>query len=349
MRPRWATTGYASEIIYQLAHCPQVFLPQQLQAPCLLPADLIFDDRTKPASSSSLLALQNGLLDLDRFCAGDLQPLMPHTPAFFSMAALPYCYDPAAQAPLFCSYLNDVSGGRFFKRLAILDFLAYVLGGQNRLKAIFALVGPADTGKSVLIRVIQMLLGPKNCSNVQLSNLAEKFEGKPIMGKLVNFAAEVSYVPKKAEAVLKAITGRDESDQPVKGEDAISHKPTAVPVLIGNHELRWHDESDGTYRRLIYLLFDKAVPHDRQLADLDVRLEAELPGILNLVLLHFERQRQRGRLFVSGESQKMVERTRKISQVLRAFVEDVFEVVPPNAATTNTISQTRVCDLYAAQ
>ena len=59
----------------------------------------------------TVLALENGLVDLDRLLADGTTNITPHTPAWFSPICLPYQYDPQADCPQWLGFLDDVLEG----------------------------------------------------------------------------------------------------------------------------------------------------------------------------------------------------------------------------------------------
>ena len=59
---------------------------------------------------SNIIAYQNGLLDIERYLAGDLT-LIPHTPKWASTVCLPYEFDPAADCPTWLAFLGQVFEG----------------------------------------------------------------------------------------------------------------------------------------------------------------------------------------------------------------------------------------------
>jgi hypothetical protein len=79
------TTGLISNVLQALSG--GVLLPQQTPQPVWLGPG---------AGPRNYVALANGILDVDRYLAGDHAPLLPHSPLWFSPVFLPYAFDPAA-------------------------------------------------------------------------------------------------------------------------------------------------------------------------------------------------------------------------------------------------------------
>ena len=54
----------------------------------------------------TLIALANGLLDLDALFAGKAEVLLPHSPRWFSPVCLPYQFDADANCPRWLTFLE---------------------------------------------------------------------------------------------------------------------------------------------------------------------------------------------------------------------------------------------------
>src|SRR5262249_33923753 len=54
----------------------------------------------------NVIAMRNGLFDVDAWLRGDEDVLRPLTPKWFSTAQLPYEYDPGAACPTFMKVMN---------------------------------------------------------------------------------------------------------------------------------------------------------------------------------------------------------------------------------------------------
>jgi hypothetical protein len=94
------TTALVSNVLQALSG--GVLVPQETPQPSWLGPD---------ASPRNYVAMQNGILDVDRFLAGDPAPLLPHTPLWFSPILLPYAFDPYADCPHWRAFLARNLGG----------------------------------------------------------------------------------------------------------------------------------------------------------------------------------------------------------------------------------------------
>ena len=147
MMPK-VTTGLVSNVMQALSG--EVMLPSNVERP-------VWWDG-KAWTPRNLIALENGLLDLDAFFAGKTDVLLPHTPCWFSPSSLPYPFDPDADCPRWLAFLNrnleaDV------ERIALLQewFGLCVVFDTTRQKFL-VLEGEGANGKSVVCAALEAML-----------------------------------------------------------------------------------------------------------------------------------------------------------------------------------------------
>lgn len=94
-------------------------LPQDFAQPCWL------DDR----ASGQIVAVKNGLLDIDS------RQLYPHTPVYFCTVSVPFAYDPAAPKPqLFLNFLDELWQQEPEATDALAEWYGYVISGRTNLQ-----------------------------------------------------------------------------------------------------------------------------------------------------------------------------------------------------------------------
>jgi putative DNA primase/helicase len=147
-------------------------------------------------------------------------------------------------------------------------------------------VGAANAGKSTLLNVAQdILLGSENVSNIPWQALGDRFNKAELFGKLANVFADL---PNKAiddGGMFKSLTGEDSISAERKNKDPFSFRPYARLLFSCNDiPKNYADRSDGFYRRLTIIRFDKSVPQDKRDPNLRERIAAEADGILTWAL-----------------------------------------------------------------
>src|SRR5262249_38747562 len=131
------------------------------------------------------LALQNGVLDLKT------GKLIPASPAFFTLSALPVAHDAEPGEPVEWLPFLDSIWPNDPQRIGTLQELAgYLLAPETSQQKIFLFVGPKRSGKGTILRTLGAMLGADNICAPTLSSLASNFGLQPLIGKLAAFVGD---------------------------------------------------------------------------------------------------------------------------------------------------------------
>lgn len=227
-----------------------------------------------------ILNLKNGLYNVR---TGELKP---HTHEFLSTIRLDVNYDSEADCPVFKKYLNDAMQGNIEQISLIQEILGYCLIPVTVAQKCFVLVGQGGAGKSVLLNVLnEILLGKDNVSNVSWQSLNERFKPALLFGKLANIFSDLPTKNIDDNGIFKALVGEDSIAIENKHKDGFSFKNYARLVFSCNSMPRnYGDRSEGFYRRLIIIRFEKSVPPDMRDPYLIDKLRLEADGIFLFAL-----------------------------------------------------------------
>lgn len=228
------------------------------------------------------LNLKNCLLDVE---AGER---IEHSPAILSTIQAPVTYDPTATCPLWLKTLEEILPDAGLRQL-LGQFFGYCLTPSVRFQKGLMLYGAGENGKSLVVDVLEALVGPDNRSVVEVEDLADKFRVTELDGKLVNLASEVSARAMVDDAKLKKVVTGDLMMGEKKNRDPYAFRPYAKWIVSGNSLPTTRDKSHGYFRRWLIVPFTrKFVGADRD-NDLGRQIIAEeLSGILNWALLGFQ-------------------------------------------------------------
>lgn len=132
----------------------------------------------------------------------------------------------------------------------------------------------------------------------------------PLMGARLVFASEPAEGDRLDEAFIKQVTGGDDvTFRPPYGRESISFKPTFKLVLLTNHLLAIRG-ADSIWDRQRLIVWRRRFEEHEQDRDLEAKLTAELPGILNWCVEGFARYERRGRLQESSSMREARNRYR---------------------------------------
>jgi putative DNA primase/helicase len=210
----------------------------------------------KKGESNNFLAMQNGLVDVEKLLRGEPEVLQPLTVNWFSTVCLPFKFDEKAGCPKWEAFLKtNLEGDE--ERIALLqEFFGYCLTPNTSRQCFLMLEGEGGNGKSVVCAALTAVLGEGNVSHVPLEAFAQRFALTQTLGKLANIASEVGEIDRVAEGLLKSFTAGDRMMFDRKGIDPIEAMPTARLVLATNNRPRFSDRSGGLWRRLLLMSRD---------------------------------------------------------------------------------------------
>ncbi len=288
--------------------------------------------------SGSLVSMQNGILDLEAVLSGQVDPLRPHTPQWFSPVCLPYPFDPSAGCPGWLSFLQRNLEGDA-ERIAVLqEWFGYCLTIDTCLQKFLLVVGEGANGKSVACAALTALLGEANVSAVPLESFGQRFQLYATFGRLANIVPEVGELDRVAEGCLKSFTSGDRMLFERKHRNPFEAEPTARLVLATNNLPRFSDRSGGLWRRMILMPFNVQIPESERIAGLDktsywVRT-GEASGIFNWALEGLLRLRRNGEFTKSSTCAEALATYRTENNPARCFLLEFCRADPQGEIIT---------------
>ncbi|ABF09535.1 DNA primase family protein [Cupriavidus metallidurans] len=270
------------------------------------------------------LCLQNAVLDI----ATGSQ--MPHAPDYWHRNLLDIQYHEDDVCPLWQRFLDETFAGDADgseKKLFLQEFMGYLLVPSTEAQMMLWMIGSGANGKSVVIEVMQSLLGADNHSSVPLDSLGQDFKKAVLQGKLANFCPEISGSRRIDEATIKSIVGGDEIYAEKKGKDGFSFRAYARIVAAGNALPDVGDTSHGFFRRLTILRFNRQLSVEEMDRELPEKLKNELSGILAWALAGLKRFREQKRFTDVPSSRAFVSSYKLQSNPVEVFLTECTKVV----------------------
>lgn len=214
--------------------------------------------------------------------------LQPHNRQHYRTTQLPVEYNPLAEAPRFNQFLREIFPSEDGEKQAqaLLEMMGYSLMAHCRHEKFIILVGNGANGKSVVLKVLEMLCGVDSVAGVQPSQFANTFQRAHLLNKLVNIVSEIEQGAVIDDAALKGITSGETTTVEHKHKDPFQMTPFATCWFGTNHMPHTRDFSDGLFRRALILKFDAVFKPELGNCDpflLD-KLAGEMQGILNMAL-----------------------------------------------------------------
>lgn len=275
------------------------------------------------------IALTNGVLTLkDR-------EVLPHHPGRFNTVALPFAYEAEAKCPAWLAFLESVLPGDVQAHDFLAEWFGYVLSGRTDQQKMAMLVGLRRSGKGTTARVLRALLGPENCASPRISHLGGTFGLAGLIGKSLAVMGDVRWQSRDIAAgveVLLGITGEDAMEVHRKNRGSWDGRLGVRFMAMSNDTPTFSDASGALGGRMIMLKFGVSF-EGREDMELESKLLAELPGILNWSLDGLGRLNERGRFTVPKSGAEEAELTRRLSAPVSAFVDDWCSVTAVESDT----------------
>lgn len=297
----------------------------------MLEDDLFIPDRKineMELEFADYINLRNGLFNLKTF------KLEPHRPEMYLTSQLDFDFDPAADCPNFRRFLHtsitDDDGNPDMDMIMLLtEFMGYAMTAKTDLKASAWLMGVPDSGKSTIVTFMRSLMGNLHAT-IDLGQLAtNRFLLAGIAGKRVVTFTEADGTSFLPDALYKALVGgKDEIYVDVKNKDGISFVPICKIIWAMNGAPRINDRSGATFNRLQVILFDKTIPKDKQIADLDEILNREKAGAFNWLMQAYRRLRSTHAFTRSERSVQWLETYKRENDTERVYCSEQLDYNP---------------------
>lgn len=200
----------------------------------------------------NLINFQNGVWDIER---GEL---IPHDSKYLQTLQIPHKvgeYKPFPETRLYQFFKLTKLPKEDIKML--LKYMAYCLTLDYGLKTFMILCGQSNTGKSVLIRFFETLVGRCNVSSLSMHELNMRFYPSQLYNRLLNSCADNSSLPLSSIENLKKITGGDQIMHEKKGKEPFFFVPFCKLIFSFNQlPLQLEEKSNAFYKRMRILFMN---------------------------------------------------------------------------------------------
>ena len=89
------------------------------------------------------------------------------------------------------------------------EYFGYCMTTDTQFQKFLMLKGNGGTGKSVVVALIQHVIGNENTSSISLQDLNKRFYATGMYGKLLNACADIPCKAMNTTGVLKKAVGED--------------------------------------------------------------------------------------------------------------------------------------------
>lgn len=277
------------------------------------------------SNAGLVISCSNGLLDLMTLT------VTPHTPALYNLVSVPFAYDPTVPDPAaWLEFLDSVWPDDPESVALLQEYMGYVLSGRTEQQKMMGLFGPTRSGKGTIGRVLPKLVGRGHVVGPTLASLGTNFGLAPLLGKPLAIISDARLGSTPGHVVVErllSITGEDMLTIDRKFREPWSGKLPTRFLILSNELPRFSDSSGAIAHRLLILQMTESFL-GREDRDLDAKLDAELPAILNWSLEGLDRLNRNRRFTVPAASADAAAMMMDLASPMSAFVREHCELGP---------------------
>lgn len=281
-----ATPNYVRSVVQNIMAFDLCGLQESVERPCWL---------STGASARNWMAFSNGVaVNVWRYAElvgtqqihNESEYLRPVSPDLFSADYVKYPWAPDVYPGRFVAYLERVQpDSETFA--AVRRMLGLLLADTGKFEVFWQLYGHGANGKTVLLDVVEQLLGRASVSRVAVESLAPgtRFQSFPLADAKANISGDIATDLGRTalaaiEGQLKHAVSGGTIEIERKGVDKTEARCRARFVMAGNTLPAFIDRSDAIWRRLRILPFAVQIPEGERDTDLAAKICAtDLPGI----------------------------------------------------------------------
>lgn len=206
------------------------------------------------------------------------------------------------------------------------EFFGYCLTPSTAFEKCLLCLGPGADGKSTMLKILRELVGPKNCSAVNIEDLDDQFQRSSLYGKLLNISTEVGSKAMESK-IFKAIVSGDAVQAAFKHENSFEFVPTCKMAFAANRFPRVLDNSDGFFRKILPVQFKRQFLSGGDKGLLET-LKGELSGIFHWALVGRKRLWEQQDFTQCDETDRIMLDYRRSNNPVLCYAEDELEFGP---------------------
>ncbi|MDN6842388.1 MAG: phage/plasmid primase, P4 family, partial [Staphylococcus equorum] len=207
----------------------------------------------KDEEPAHLIPVKNGVYNIKE------NELISHTPDLIFTARFNVNYDADAKSEIVSETLFTIADEDTEIVEMFTQIFGYLLYKENFIGKSFLFVGSGGNGKSLLLRMMQAMVGTENTSSVSLQALSEQFNVSSLHHKLLNAGDDIPLKSIDDASNFKKLSTGEPVLAAYKGQDVFAFENYAKLVFSANGLPRWYENSNGVFDRLIIVPFNARI------------------------------------------------------------------------------------------
>jgi putative DNA primase/helicase len=324
LRPVDTTQAWVSNIIGCMAS--ECLVPE-VDAPCWV-------NGVVGPPPKDLIIFKNGTMHVPSYLAGKEfdEYMRASTPDLFSLASLPYNWEPQAQCPTLHTWIDSSLGDDPDKIKLLQEWFGYCMTQDTTQQKLMWMRGVPNGGKGVAISVLNGLVGKEQFTVSEFKNLTDKFEMVDLLGKLVCAFPDFK-LPSKGDhasalGVILSLSGDDPVKMRQKFKDSMDNVMPFARITVASNDLpNFPDHSGALKRRLLLLEFERTFAAAPDIG-LKAKLNKQLPGIAVWALEGLRRLKATKNFTVPASMVEVIDSWEEDANPIGTFLRETTFVKP---------------------
>jgi phage/plasmid-associated DNA primase len=291
----------------------------------------LFDDSVFLESRKTCVGFLNGVFDL---LTGEVRK---YQPSDYIVNPVPHAVErhvnPDAEQELLSVMGSWVGEDMAAWMLTLCAYLLFEYPNSEHIWVNF--FGKGANGKSVLLELMENILGDDRCIGCDLKNI-NRFSGDSFRDKWLVVGRDSSnFVSLKGTSFIKTFSGDEKFTVEIKGVRGSFDTPNLGKLIVSTNDLiQSQDRTFGWYRRLVPILFPNRFPRNKQFK---ANLMKHLPEITRVFLKYAHRYHCSETSLLESQPApvaRLVRETRMMNDRVNAFWEEFFHTYPEGLEET---------------
>ena len=229
----------------------------------------------------------------------------------------------AKACPRFLEFLGEITNGDEELIWLISEMFGACLIADSKYQCAFFLHGKGRNGKSVMLKILEAMVGSINCSHVSFGDLANSNCRAQLLNKLVNISTEIDFSEVSSTEYFKAIVSGDTIQANYRYKDEFDFKPFCLLLFACNELPMIRERTYAFYRRLKIIPFDNIIEKSKVDKNLERKLLQEMDGIVYFTIIGMYRLIKNEEFTISKRSTEKLERYQLESSSAVNFVTEL--------------------------